>query len=358
MKKAFITGVTGQDGAYLAKFLLGKGYRVHGLIRRNSTQNFDRLHALKLLPEYGEDNFTLHTGDLMDQSSIMHIFSEVKPDEIYNLAAQSFVGESFYQPELTANVDGLGLLRILESVRCLNFHPRIYQASTSELFGKVLEVPQNEKTPFYPRSPYGVAKMFAHWTAVNYREAYNMYIACGILFNHESPLRGEQFVTRKITRSLAKIACGKQQTLRLGNLDAKRDWGHARDYVEMQWLMLQKDTPSDYVIATGEQYSVRQFVDAAVAHIGVKIKWSGSGIDEKGVVSSVDDERFEFLKGKVIVEVSEDYFRPAEVDSLLGNPLKAKDELSWVNSTEFSQLVEEMMKYDLQIELDPTDIHL
>jgi len=337
MKKALITGITGQDGAYLAEFLLGKGYEVHGIKRRSSLFNTDRIDHLYQDPHEKEQKFILHHGDLTDSSSLIRIIQEVQPDEIYNLAAQSHVAVSFEEPEYTANSDALGSLRILEAIRILKLEnkTKYYQASTSELYGQVQEVPQNEKTPFYPRSPYAVAKLYAYWITVNYREAYGIYACNGILFNHESPIRGETFVTRKITRALAKIKLGLQDCLYLGNLDAKRDWGHAKDYVEMQWLMLQQDSPEDFAIATGEQHSVRDFVNAAAKELEIDINWSGSGVDEIGT-----------WKGNEIVKVDERYFRPTEVETLLGDSTKAKTKLGWSPRITFNELVSEMVKED------------
>ena len=340
MKKALITGVTGQDGAYLAEFLLTKGYEVHGIKRRTSLFNTDRIDHLYQDPHETGRRFILHHGDLTDSSSLIRIIQQVRPDEIYNLAAQSHVAVSFEEPEYTANSDALGALRILEAIRILGLEKktRFYQASTSELFGLVQETPQKETTPFYPRSPYAVAKLYAYWITVNYREAYGMYACNGILFNHESPVRGETFVTRKITRALARIKLGLQDCLYLGNLDAKRDWGHARDYVEMQWLMLQQEKPEDFVIATGAQYSVRDFVDAAAKELGMAIRWEGHGVDEKGHDAG----------GKVIVAVDPRYFRPTEVETLLGDPSKAKTKLGWTPRTSFAELVAEMVREDLK----------
>ena len=340
-KKALITGTTGQDGAYLAEFLLEKGYEVHGLKRRASLFNTDRVDHLYQDPHETGRKFILHYGDLTDSTNLIRVIQEVQPDEIYNLAAQSHVAVSFETPEYTANTDALGTLRILEAIRILGLEKKtkFYQASTSELFGKVQEIPQKETTPFYPRSPYAVAKMYAYWITVNYREAYGIYGCNGILFNHESPLRGETFVTRKITRALARIKLGLQDCLYLGNMDAKRDWGHARDYVEMQWLMLQQDTPDDYVIATGKQYSVRQFVDAAAQELGIGVKWEGQGIDEKG---------YDAASGKCIVAVDPRYFRPTEVETLLGDPTKAKEKLGWVPKITFEDMVAEMVREDLK----------
>lgn len=339
-KVALITGVTGQDGAYLAEFLLGKGYVVHGVKRRTSLFNTDRIDHLYRDPHDKGIRFFLHHGDLTDSSSLTRIIQQTRPDEIYNLAAQSHVAVSFEEPEYTADSDALGPLRILEAIRILGMTrtTRFYQASTSELYGMVQEVPQRETTPFYPRSPYAVAKLYAYWITVNYREAYGIYACNGILFNHESPIRGETFVTRKITRALARIKLGLQPCLYLGNLNAKRDWGHARDYVEMQWLMLQQEQPEDYVVATGRQYSVRDFVDSAAAEIGIKIRWDGSGVDEKGYDPS----------GNCIVRVDPRYFRPAEVDTLIGDSSKAREKLNWQPKIGFKELVAEMMREDLK----------
>ncbi|MFH0780351.1 MAG: GDP-mannose 4,6-dehydratase [Pseudomonadota bacterium] len=352
MKKALITGITGQDGAYLAEFLLKKGYEVHGIKRRASLFNTDRIDHLYQDPHVGNRKFVLHHGDLTDSSSLIHIIGKVRPDEIYNLAAQSHVAVSFEEPEYTANSDALGTLRVLEAIRILGLteKTRFYQASTSELYGKVQEVPQTEKTPFYPRSPYAVAKMYAYWIVVNYREAYGIFACNGILFNHESPVRGETFVTRKITRALARIFLGLQDCLYLGNLDAKRDWGHARDYVQMQWLMLQQEAPEDYVIATGEQHSVRDFVNAAAAELAVTLRWEGKGTDEVGIVTSVPSgaNQNAIKVGDTIVRVDPRYFRPTEVETLLGDPTKAREQLGWVPKTTFSELVAEMMRYDLE----------
>lgn len=340
MKKALITGITGQDGAYLAELLLEKGYEVHGIKRRTSLFNTDRIDHLYQDPHEKQRRFVLHHGDLTDSSSLIRIIQQTQPDEIYNLAAQSHVAVSFEEPEYTANSDALGALRILEAIRILGLEKktRFYQASTSELFGKVQEIPQRETTPFYPRSPYAVAKLYAYWITINYREAYGMYACNGILFNHESPIRGETFVTRKITRALARIKLGLQNCLYLGNLDAKRDWGHARDYVEMQWLMLQQEQPEDFVIATGVQYSVRDFVDTAATELGMDIKWEGQGVDEVG-----------YLNGRATVLVDPRYFRPTEVETLLGDPGKAKDKLGWTPKTSFKELVEEMVREDLKV---------
>ncbi len=340
MKKALITGITGQDGAYLAEFLLKKGYEVHGIKRRTSLFNTDRIDHLYEDPHERNRRFILHYGDMTDSSSLIRVMQMVQPDEVYNLAAQSHVAVSFEEPEYTANSDALGTLRLLEAIRILGLEKktRFYQASTSELFGKVQEVPQRETTPFYPRSPYAAAKLYAYWITVNYREAYGMYACNGILFNHESPVRGETFVTRKITRALARIKLGLQDCLYLGNLDAKRDWGHAKDYVEMQWLMLQQSEPEDFVIATGEQYSVRDFVNAAAAELGMKIQWRGEGPFEKGYDS----------KGRQVVSVDPRYFRPTEVETLLGDPTKAKEKLGWTPKIGFKKLVAEMVCEDLK----------
>ena len=339
-KKAIITGVTGQDGAYLAEFLLNKGYEVHGIKRRTSLINTKRIDHLYQDPHELDRRFILHHGDLTDSTSLIHVIEKVHPDEIYNLAAQSHVAVSFEEPEYTANSDALGALRILEAIRILNLieKTKFYQASTSELFGLVQEKPQKETTPFYPRSPYACAKLYAYWISVNYREAYNIYACNGILFNHESPIRGETFVTRKITRALARIKLDLQDCLYLGNLDAKRDWGHAKDYVEMQWLMLQQDKPEDYVIATGIQHSVRDFVNAAAEELGMKITWEGSGIDEKGYDKN----------GRCVVAIDPRYFRPTEVEDLLGDASKAREQLGWTPKISFKELVVEMVREDLK----------
>lgn len=339
-KRALITGITGQDGSYLAAFLLAKGYEVHGMKRRTSLFNTDRIDHLYQERTENNRTFILHHGDMTDSSSLLHIIQKVKPDEIYNLAAQSHVAVSFEQPEYTANSDALGALRVLEAIRILRLehHTRFYQASTSEMFGLVQETPQRETTPFYPRSPYGVAKLYAYWITVNYREAYGMYACNGILFNHESPWRGETFVTRKITRSLARIKVGLQDCVFLGNLNAKRDWGHASDYVEMQWMMLQQPKPQDFVIATGEQHSVRDFVETAAAELDMRIHWEGEGVDERGY----DDG------GRCVVVVDPFYFRPAEVETLLGDSTKAREILGWTPRISFRELVEEMVREDLR----------
>jgi GDPmannose 4,6-dehydratase len=353
MKKALITGITGQDGAYLAELLLEKGYEVHGIKRRTSLFNTDRIDHLYQDPHVSDRRFVLHHGDLTDSSSLIRIIQQVQPDEIYNLAAQSHVAVSFEEPEYTANSDALGALRILEAIRILGLEKktRFYQASTSELFGLVQEVPQKETTPFYPRSPYAVAKLYAYWITVNYREAYGMYTCNGILFNHESPIRGETFVTRKITRALARIKLGLQDSLYLGNLDAKRDWGHAKDYVEMQWLMLQQENPEDFVIATGVQYSVRDFVNAAAKELGMEIRWEGEGVNEQGYwVNNSGSPRASGPRDDVgaIVKVDPRYFRPTEVETLLGDPSNAKAKLGWTPKISFEELVAEMVREDLK----------
>jgi GDPmannose 4,6-dehydratase len=336
-KVALITGITGQDGAYLAELLLNKGYIVHGIKRRASLFNTDRIDHLYQDPHIDNQNFILHYGDLTDSTNLIRIIQQVQPDEIYNLAAMSHVAVSFETPEYTANADGIGTLRILEAIRILGLEKktRFYQASTSELYGLVQETPQKETTPFYPRSPYAVAKMYAYWITVNYREAYGIYACNGILFNHESPIRGETFVTRKITRALARIKLGLQECLYLGNLDSLRDWGHAKDYVEMQWLMLQQDQAEDFVIATGKQYSVRDFVNAAAQELDITVTWRGNGVEEKG-----------YWGDNCIVQVDPRYFRPTEVDTLLGDPTKAKEKLGWVPKTSFEELVSEMVRED------------
>lgn len=333
MKTALITGITGQDGSYLAELLIEKGYMVHGIVRRASLINTHRIDHI-----FDHPQMKLHYGDLTDAGNLIHVIQKCKPDEIYNLAAQSHVKVSFELPEYTGNVDGLGTLRILEAVRILEMEDkvRIYQASTSELYGLVQEVPQKETTPFYPRSPYGVAKLYAYWITKNYRESYGMYACTGILFNHESPRRGETFVTRKITRGLSKISCGLQDVLYLGNLNAKRDWGHAKDYAEAMWLMLQQDSPEDYVIATGQQYSVREFVEKSADYFGMDIEWQGEGLEEIGIDRST---------GRVVIRVDDKYFRPAEVESLLGDATKAKEQLGWEPKISFDELVEDMCIY-------------
>jgi GDPmannose 4,6-dehydratase len=351
-KIALITGVTGQDGAYLAEFLLKKGYEVHGIKRRSSLFNTDRIDHLYQDPHVDGRKFILHYGDLTDSTSLVRIIQKVQPDEIYNLAAQSHVAVSFEEPEYTANADGIGALRILEAIRILGLtkKTRFYQASTSELYGLVQEIPQKETTPFYPRSPYAVAKMYAYWITVNYREAYGMYACNGVLFNHESPLRGETFVTRKITRAISRIALGLQDCLYLGNMSALRDWGHARDYIEMQWLMLQQDVAEDFVIATGVQYSVRQFVDFAAKELGIVIEFSGEAEAEIGTVKAIEPVNGEIKAsckvGDVIVKVDPRYYRPTEVETLLGDPTKAKQKLGWTPKTSLQELVKEMVEAD------------
>jgi len=337
-KVALITGITGQDGAYLAEFLLGKGYIVHGIKRRASLFNTDRIDHLYQDPHVDNKKFILHYGDLTDSTNLIRIIQQTQPDEIYNLAAMSHVAVSFETPEYTANADGIGTLRILEAIRILGMEKKtkFYQASTSELYGMVQEIPQKETTPFYPRSPYAVAKLYGYWITVNYREAYGIYACNGILFNHESPIRGETFVTRKITRALARIKLGLQECLYLGNMDSLRDWGHAKDYVEAQWLMLQQDKPEDFVIATGVQYSVRDFVNAAAKELDIKITWQGKCVDEKGNDAN----------GKCIVQVDPRYFRPTEVETLLGDPTKAKQKLGWTPKISFNELVSEMVRED------------
>lgn len=341
-KIALITGITGQDGAYLAEFLLRKGYEVHGIKRRASSFNTDRIDHLYQDPHVDNRNFILHYGDLTDSTNLIRIIQSVQPDEIYNLAAQSHVAVSFEVPEYTANVDAMGTLRILEAIRILGLEQktRFYQASTSELFGQVQEIPQRETTPFYPRSPYAVAKLYGYWITVNYREAYGIYACNGILFNHESPIRGETFVTRKITRAIARIKLGLQDRLYLGNLDALRDWGHAKDYVEMQWLMLQQEQPEDFVIASGRQYSVREFVNLSAQALGIDIEWQGQGIEEQGIDKAT---------GACIVSVDPRYFRPTEVETLLGDPSKAREKLGWEPKIPFQDLVKEMVHHDLEL---------
>jgi GDPmannose 4,6-dehydratase len=360
MKKALITGATGQDGAYLAEFLLGKGYEVHGIKRRASSFNTARVDHLYKDPHEKNVRFALHYGDLTDAANLIRIVEEVRPDEVYNLAAQSHVQVSFETPEYTANVDALGALRLLEAIRLLGLEgkTRFYQASTSELYGKVLEIPQTEKTPFYPRSPYACAKLYAYWCTVNYREAYNMFACNGILFNHESPIRGETFVTRKITRAVARIALGLQNKLFLGNLNSLRDWGHAKDFVRAQWMILQQETPDDFVIATGEQRSVKAFCEHAFDEIGIQLEWEGSEADEKGIITDIRSSsllaKYEchikpriFTKGAVVVSVDSRYFRPAEVETLLGDPGKANRELGWKPEISFETMVHDMVVNDL-----------
>jgi GDPmannose 4,6-dehydratase len=353
-KTALITGITGQDGAYLARFLLEKGYIVHGIKRRSSLFNTSRVDDLYVDPHEGHPRFFLHYGDLTDATNLIRIIQETQPDEVYNLAAQSHVQVSFETPEYTANSDALGTLRLLEALRILNMAPnvRFYQASTSELFGKVQETPQTEKTPFYPRSPYAAAKLYAYWIVVNYREAYGMHASNGILFNHESPLRGETFVTRKITRAAARISLGLQKKLYLGNLDSKRDWGHAKDYVEAMWLMLQHDNPDDYVIATGEQHAVREFVETSFREVGIEVAWSGKGVNERGVIKSFTERskcnsENSLKVGDIVVRVDKRYFRPTEVETLLGDASKARKELKWKPKVKFKELVKEMVREDL-----------
>jgi len=350
MKKALITGVTGQDGSYLAEFLLEKGYQVHGIKRRASSFNTQRVDHIYQDPHVDNANFILHYGDLTDSSNLTRILQEVQPDEVYNLGAQSHVAVSFESPEYTADVDAMGTLRILEAIRLLGLEKktRFYQASTSELYGLVQETPQKETTPFYPRSPYAVAKMYAYWITVNYREAYGIYACNGILFNHESPRRGETFVTRKVTRGLANIAQGLEKCLYMGNMDALRDWGHAKDYVRMQWMMLQQEVPEDFVIATGVQVTVREFIRRAALELGVLLNFEGEGVDEQAVVASIVGDRAPALKvGDVIVQVDERYFRPAEVETLLGDPTKAKEKLGWVPEITLDEMINEMVAHDL-----------
>lgn len=362
MKRALITGITGQDGSYLAEFLIRKGYEVHGIKRRSSLFNTDRIDHLYQDPQVENRKLILHYGDLTDATNLIRVIQEVQPDELYNLAAQSHVKVSFESPEYTANVDGLGALRLLEAIRILNLidKTRYYQASTSELYGLAQEIPQTEKTPFYPRSPYACAKLYAYWITVNYREAYGMYACNGILFNHESPLRGETFVTRKITRGLARIALGLMSTLYLGNLDALRDWGHARDYVQMQWLMLQQDKPEDYVIATGRQVSVREFVNIAANELGITLSWKGTGLDEQAVIETIDATKLaQMLRrpvsevplkvGQVIIKIDPRQFRPTEVDSLIGDASKAQQKLGWKPMISFESMVIEMLQEDISL---------
>lgn len=351
MKKALITGITGQDGAYLAELLLEKGYEVHGIKRRSSSFNTGRVDHLYRDPHEKSVRFFMHYGDLTDATNLIRIIQEVRPEEIYNLAAQSHVKVSFETPEYTANADALGTLRLLEAIRILGLEDstRFYQASTSEMYGKVRETPQRETTPFYPRSPYGAAKVYAYWITVNYREAYGLFACNGILFNHESPIRGETFVTRKITRAVARIFLGLETCLYLGNLDAERDWGHARDYVQAMWRMLQADTPEDYVIATGESHSVRELVVAAFGEVGMSIRWEGSGIEEVGMVDALPDgAKTAVRKGDVVVRIDPRYFRPTEVDCLLGDPSKAKAKLGWTPTVTFEELVRTMVREDLK----------
>ena len=351
-KIALITGVTGQDGSYLAEFLLEKGYEVHGIKRRSSSFNTQRVDHIYQDPHVQGHNFTLHYGDLSDASNLTRIIQQVQPDEVYNLGAQSHVAVSFESPEYTADIDALGTLRLLEAIRLLGMEKKtkFYQASTSELFGKVQETPQKETTPFHPRSPYGVAKLYAYWAVVNYRESYGMYACNGILFNHESPRRGETFVTRKITRGLANIAQGLEQCLYMGNMDALRDWGHAKDYVRMQWMMLQQDEADDFVIATGVQYSVRQFIEWSAKELGITISFEGEGLDEKGVITAIEGDNAPALKvGDVIVQIDPRYFRPAEVETLLGDPSKAKEVLGWTPEITVQEMCAEMVVSDLKL---------
>ena len=351
MKKALITGVTGQDGAYLSEFLLEKGYEVHGIKRRASLLNTERVDHLYQDPHIDYQNFILHYGDLTDSTNLIRLIQEIKPDEIYNLAAMSHVKVSFEMPEYTANTDALGTLRVLEAVRLLNLEKKtkIYQASTSELYGKVQEVPQTEKTPFYPRSPYGVAKLYGYWITINYREAYNMFACNGILFNHESPLRGETFVTRKITRATAKIVLGKQEKLYLGNLDAKRDWGHAKDYVRMMWMILQAKEAEDWVIATGVTTTVRDFVKKSFKVLGIDIAFKGKGVNEIGYVENSSNSKFQIPVGKEIINIDPTYYRPTEVDLLVGDASKAKEKLGWTPQITLDQMIEEMVLSDLKL---------
>jgi GDPmannose 4,6-dehydratase len=351
MKTALITGITGQDGAYLAELLLSKGYKVHGVKRRSSLINTNRIDHLYQDPHEQDVKFTLHYGDMTDSTNLIRIIQETQPDEIYNLAAMSHVKVSFDTPEYTANADGIGTLRLMEALRILGMEKktRIYQASTSELYGLVQEVPQKETTPFYPRSPYAVAKLYAYWIVVNYREAYNMYACNGILFNHESPLRGETFVTRKITMAVAAIANGLQQCLYLGNLNALRDWGHAKDYVEAMWLILQQDTPEDFVIATGTTTSVRDFIKLAFKEVGIELDFTGEGIAEKGIVAACNNPKYQIPVGKQVVAVDPEYFRPTEVELLIGDPTKAKTKLGWAPKYDLAGLVKEMVASDLKL---------
>ena len=350
-KVAFITGVTGQDGAYLSEFLLKKGYTVHGLKRRSSLFNTDRIDHIYEDPHIDNQKFILHYGDMTDSTNLTRLIKKIQPDEIYNLAAMSHVKVSFELPEYVADADGIGTLRLLEAVRLLGLEKkvRIYQASTSELYGKVQEIPQTEKTPFYPRSPYGVAKLYAYWITVNYREAYNIFASNGILFNHESPIRGETFVTRKITRAVSRVVLGVRDKFYIGNLDAKRDWGHAKDYVRMMWLILQADEPEDWVIATGKTTKVRDFIVMAFKYVGVEVEFVGTGINEKGIVKSCNNDKYVLKIGQVICEVDEKYFRPTEVDILIGDASKAKEKLNWSPKIELHELVSDMMASDLKI---------
>jgi GDPmannose 4,6-dehydratase len=350
-KVALITGVTGQDGAYLSEFLLKKGYEVHGIKRRSSLFNTDRIDHLYQDPHVENQNFFLHYGDLTDSSNLIRIIQEVQPDEIYNLAAMSHVQVSFEMPEYTADADGIGTLRILEAIRTLGLEKktRIYQASTSELYGKAQEVPQTEKTPFYPRSPYAVAKMYSYWITVNYREAYGIFACNGILFNHESPIRGETFVSRKITRATSRIALGLQDKIYLGNLDAKRDWGHAKDYIRMMWMILQADQPEDWVIATGKTTSVRDFVKMSFDHIGIELEFKGEGDQERGIIKACNNQNYKLQIGKEVIAIDEKYFRPTEVDLLIGDATKAKEELGWIPEYNLKDLINDMMSNDLKL---------
>jgi len=349
LKRALITGITGQDGAYLAEFLLGKGYEVHGIKRRASSFNTERIDHVYQDPHDSNRRLFLHYGDLTDSGNLTRILQQVKPDEVYNLGAQSHVQVSFETPEYTADVDAMGSVRLLEAIRLLGLAKttRFYQASTSELYGKVVEIPQTERTPFYPRSPYGVAKLYAYWITVNYRESYGMYACNGILFNHESPLRGETFVTRKITRAIARAHVGLDKRLYLGNLDSLRDWGHAKDYVRMQWMMLQQEQAEDFVIATGKQHSVRQFVERTAAELGITLEWRGTGVEEKGIVAAAPTESA-VKAGQTLVAVDPRYFRPAEVETLLGDPTKAREKLGWTPAITFEEMVSEMVRADLK----------
>ena len=347
MKKALITGITGQDGSYLAELLLEKGYEVHGIIRRASTFNTQRIDHIYQDPHEKNVKLKLHYGDMTDSSNLSRLVEKINPDEIYNLAAQSHVGTSFEIPEYTTDVDAMGTLRLLDAIKESRVECKFYQASTSELYGEVQEIPQTEKTPFYPRSPYAAAKLYAYWIVKNYREAYDLFAVNGILFNHESPRRGKRFVTRKITRAVARIKKGKQDKIYLGNMNAKRDWGYAKDYVKMMWMMLQHETPEDYVIATGETHTVREFVEAAFSHVDVDIEWQGEGVDEKGIDKNT---------GKVLVEIDPKYFRPTEVDLLIGDPSKAKEELGWEPEVKFKELVQLMVQFDLEAIEEQGDI--
>jgi len=350
VKKAFITGVTGQDGVYLSEFLLNKGYEVHGLRRRSSSSNIKRINEILINYEHNNSKFYLHYGDLTDSLNIVRLINEIKPDEIYNLGAMSHVGLSFQIPEYTISTDGIGTLRILEAVRILNLEKRvkIYQASTSELFGQAKEVPQNENTPFYPRSPYGAAKIYAYWITVNYREAYNIFASNGILFNHESPLRGDDFVTRKITKGVSNIVNGNQEKILLGNLNSKRDWGHAKDYVRMMWMILQYESPEDWVISTGKTTSVREFIKLCFKYVGIELEFKGEGVNEKGYVKSCNDGKFNLKVGKEVIGVDKNFFRPTDVDLLIGDSSKALKKLGWKTEFSLNDIVKDMMEYDLR----------